>query len=162
MRRIIRDRAIVEDHWRHVADEEALPASGDITVTWDRWKDESATLRNRDGRLGVRLNGDVPVEELPGGLEHLDLVAVEFPAFKDGRCYSHARLLRSRHGYRGEIRAVGDVLRDQMGYMERVGINAFEVRPDRDIDEALLAFREISVDYQGMTKAPFPRYRRRS
>lgn len=161
MRKIIRDRVIVEDHWQHVADEESLPA-GDITVSWQRWKDERDTLLAHDGKVGVRLTGDVPVEELPGGLEQLELVAVEFPVFKDGRCYSHARLLRARHGYSGEIRAIGDVLRDQLAYMERVGINAFEVREDRSIDDALEAFSEFSVDYQGIGSAPMPLHLRRA
>lgn len=161
MRKIIRDRAIVEDHWQHLADEEALPA-GDITVSWRRWKDERDALLARDGKVGVRLTGDVPVEELPGGLEQLDLVVVEFPVFKDGRCYSHARLLRTRHGYRGEIRAIGDVLRDQLSYMERVGINAFEVREDRSLEDALTAFEEFSVDNQGMGINPHPLHLRRA
>ncbi|MEX0732050.1 MAG: DUF934 domain-containing protein [Aquisalimonadaceae bacterium] len=161
MRKIIRDRTIVDDHWQHIADEDTLPV-GDITVSWQRWNDERDALLARDGKVGVRLNGDVPVAELPNGLEQLDLVAVEFPAFKDGRCYSHARLLRVRHGYLGEIRAVGDVLRDQLAYMERVGINAFEVREDRSVEDALNAFSEISVDYQGMSGTSSPLHRRRA
>jgi len=162
MRKIIRDRSITEDHWLHLADEDTLPANGDVTVSWQRWHDERPQLLERDGRVGVRLNGDVPVQELPGGLELLDLVVLEFPAFKDGRCYSHARLLRARHGYTGEIRAVGNVLRDQLSYMARVGINAFELDEGRSLVEALCAFNEFSVDYQGLSKTPFPLRDRRA
>lgn len=161
MRKIIRDRVIQDDHWQHLDDTDALPGQGDVTVSWQRWIEERDRLLARDGRVGVRINGDVPVDELPGGVDQLELVVLEFPAFKDGRCYSHARLLRSRHGYRGEIRAVGDVLRDQLAYMERVGINAFEIREDRDPEDALKAFTEFSVDYQGMSDRPFPLHLRR-
>ncbi len=162
MPNLIRDRKLVDDDtWTHLDDEQPVPASGDVTVSWQRWQAEADTLRNRDGRLGVRLDGDVPVEEL-AGLTELPLIALHFPAFKDGRCYSHARLLRSRHGYAGEIRAIGDVLRDQLAYMERCGINAFEIREDRSADEALQAFDEFSVDYQGRSERPFPLRLRRS
>ncbi len=163
MRKIIRDRAVVEDTWLHLDDEQPVPERGDVTVSWQRWQKEAELLRNRDGgRIGVRINGDVPVDHLSDELCRLPLLVLEFPAFKDGRCYSHARLLRCRHRYSGELRATGDVLRDQIGYMERVGINAFEVRQDRDVDDAMRAFDEFSVDYQGMGPGAFPLAARRA
>ena len=76
------------------------------------------------------------------------MIAIDFPAFKDGRGFSQARLLRERYGYKGEIRAVGDVARDQMFFMARCGINAFEVKPGRSLEDALKAFNDFSVTYQ--------------
>lgn len=158
---LIRERALVaDDPWLHIADEDPVPADGDITVSWQRWQEEKDQLGTRNGRLGVRLDGDFPVEELDTLLE-LPLIVVHFPAFKDGRCYSHARLLRARHDYDGEIRATGDVLRDQVAYMERCGINAFEIREDRAAEDALRAFDEFSVDYQGRSNRAFPLQARR-
>lgn len=158
---LIRNRALVaDDSWLHLGDDDPAPETGDVTVTWQRWQAERDELGRRDGRLGVRLDGDFPVEELDTLLDR-PLIVVHFPAFKDGRCYSHARLLRTRHDYDGEIRATGDVLRDQLAYMERCGINAFEVREDRAAEDALQAFDEFSVDYQGRSNRAFPLQARR-
>lgn len=162
MPNLIRERALVaDDPWLHLADEDPVPAEGDITVSWQLWQEEKDQFGTRNGRLGVRLDGDFPVEELDTLLK-LPLIVLHFPAFKDGRCYSHARLLRVRHDYDGEIRATGDVLRDQVAYMERCGINAFEIRKDRAAEDALRAFDEFSVDYQGRSNRAFPLQARRN
>ena len=145
---IIRDQAIVEDQWLHVAEDEALPAAGDIIVPLARWYNERQALLAYPGRLGVRIKPDEAVEALAGDLEHFALIALEFPAFSDGRNMSQAKLLRERYAYQGEIRAVGDVLRDQMFFMQRCGINAFEVRTDRDLKDAMKSFSELSLAYQ--------------
>ncbi|MCK8516419.1 DUF934 domain-containing protein [Methylonatrum kenyense] len=161
MPNLIRNRALVnDDPWLHLDDDDAVPTSGDVTVSWQRWQTEKGEIGALNGRLGVRLDGDFPIEELDT-LLGLPLIVVHFPAFKDGRCYSHARLLRTRHDYDGEIRATGDVLRDQIAYMERCGINAFEIRKDRAAEEALKAFDEFSVDYQGRSNRAFPLQARR-
>lgn len=83
-------------------------------------------------------------DELP----HLSLVAVDFPSFTDGRGYSIARLLRDRHHYEGELRAVGDILRDQLFLLSRVGFNTFALRDDQDVGAALSAFADFSEVYQ--------------
>ena len=88
-------------------------------------------------------------------------VEVNFPKFGDGRGYSIARLLRERYGYRGELRAVGDVLRDQLLFMKRSGFDSFSLREDQDPDEALAAFNELSEEYQASTTQPQPLFRRR-
>ena len=160
MRRIIRDGAIVEDAWQHADDEQTLP-EGDVIVSHARWLAEGETLARHSGRVGVRIDGDTPLDELLPVLDQIPLIALEFPAFKDGRCLSHARLLRARHGYRGELRAVGDVLRDQLAYMARVGINAFEVREDRSLEDAMKAFDEFSGYYQLNPYGSTPRELRR-
>lgn len=154
-RQIIKNREIVEDHWQHLADDDNLPeAPADIIVSVERWRKDRDTLLARDAKLGVTIGGGIPVEEIVDDLPHFDLVAVRFTEFRDGRGYSYARLLRERYGFTGEIRAVGNVLRDQLFYMERCGINAFEVQEDRDINDALQAFNEFTVRYQPAADGP--------
>lgn len=145
---IIKDRAIVEDAWAHIADDAAIPPQGDITVSLARWGEESAALAARPGKVGVRI---APGEDVDGAIDALlnaPMIAIEFPKFTDGRGYSTARLLRERHGYAGELRAIGHVLRDQIFYMHRVGINAFELAPGRSLSDALNAFSDFTVTYQ--------------
>jgi uncharacterized protein (DUF934 family) len=159
MPRIIKNRRIVDDPWRHVADDAELPV-GPAIVTLARWRRERAALAERDEPIGVRLPNTVDVAELADDLPRWAVVALEFPKFADGRAYSQARLLRERYGYRGEIRAVGDVLRDQLLFMARSGFDAFEVRADRSLEDALEAFGEFSVSYQPAADQPLPLYRR--
>ena len=161
MASIIKDRRIVTDHWQHLTESAPLPARGDIIVSWTRWQRERDALAAHDGRLGVRVGGDVEPERVAADQAHFQLIALEFPQFKDGRCYSHARLLRERYGFRGELRAVGDVLRDQLFYMYRVGINAFELRADRDPQAALGAFDDFSASYQAAADTREPLWQRR-
>lgn len=147
--RIIKDRQIVEDHWQHVGDEQDLPGEDiDIIVSCARWQREREVLLARSGRLGVTIGGEVPLDEIHDHLEDFDLVAIDFPAFKDGRGYTYARLLRERYGFKGEVRAVGNVLRDQLYYMARCGFDAFELEQGRDLEQALAAFNDFSVNYQ--------------
>ncbi|MFO1421669.1 MAG: DUF934 domain-containing protein [Candidatus Competibacteraceae bacterium] len=161
MRSVIKDRRIVEDRWRHVADDAELP-DGPAIVSLARWTRERALLLERGEPIGVRLPNTANVAALAGDLSRLEVVALEFPKFADGRAYSQARLLRERCGYRGEIRAVGDVLRDQLLFMARSGFDAFELRADRDPDDALEAFGEFSESYQPAADQPLPLFRRRT
>jgi uncharacterized protein (DUF934 family) len=160
MARLIRDGAIVEDGWMHVADDAALPSSGDVIVPLARWLRDREALTKRNGGIGVRLGPADPPAAIETDLPRLSVVALEFGTFKDGRGFSQARLLRERFRYAGEIRAVGDVQRDQIYFMRRCGIDAFELRPDRSAEDALAAFREFSVTYQAATDDPRPLYRR--
>jgi uncharacterized protein (DUF934 family) len=161
---IIRNREIVDDSWTHAADGEPLPA-GDVTVSLSRWLSERDALKARaasgSGRVGVRLAPSEEPDALAPDLGELPLVAIEFPKFTDGRGYSTARLLRERLGYAAELRAIGYVLRDQLFYMLRCGIDSFELKPGKDLQQALGAFEELSVTYQGAADDPRPLYRRR-
>ncbi|MDG4553633.1 MAG: DUF934 domain-containing protein [Candidatus Competibacter sp.] len=159
MRSVIKNRQIVEDRWQAVGDDDE-PPTGPLIVSLARWRRERAELLARGGPLGVRLPNTADVAELVADLALLDLVALEFPKFSDGRAYSQARLLRERHGYRGEIRAVGDVLRDQLFFMARCGFDAFEARADRGLEDALAAFDDFSASYQPAADQPLPLYRR--
>ena len=147
---LIKNATFVEDSFAHVEDGDALP-EGAIVVSLKRFQAERDTLMARNAPLGVRLTPDQSPETLGADLHHFAVVALEFPKFKDGRGYSWARQLRTRLGYQGEIRAVGDVLRDQWLFMSRVGIDAFEVRPGTRIEDFRAALAEQTVFYQPAT-----------
>jgi len=144
----IRNRSMVEDDFSSVPDDAALPTDGAVIVGWQRWQRERALLLARAGKVGVRVPSDIDPADLIGDLPALDVIAVEFPTFTDGRGYTIARVLRDRHGFAGELRAVGDVLRDQLFYMERCGFNAFELAAGRSAESALGAFEEFTVAYE--------------
>lgn len=160
---IIKKGEIVTSRWLHLDDDQILPtACVDVTVTLRRFTDEREALLGLAGRVGVRLHPADDVDPLLEDLLARPLLAVEFPRFTDGRGYSLARLLRDRHGYAGELRAVGNVLRDQLFFMHRCGFDAFELQPGKSVEEALEAFDELSVRYQAAVDEPRPLFRRRA
>jgi uncharacterized protein (DUF934 family) len=157
---IIKDREIVEDNWLHLDDEAEL-AAGNITVSLARWQEQHESLEHHGGALGLRLTGEDPLEEIVPDLSKFALIVLIFPAFTDGRCYSFARLLRDRYDFKGEIRAQGDILHDQLFYMTQCGINSFEMaNPNRLID-VMPAFDDFTESYQTTVLKPEPLYRRR-
>lgn len=118
---------LANDTFVHLADEDAVPAREEgVILSLARFQSEGPALIDQGRRVGVRLKSDEAVETLAYDLPRLALVALEFPKYRDGRPYSSAAVLRQRYGYNGEIRAVGDVLREQAFYMVRVGFDAFE------------------------------------
>ena len=145
---LIKDGAVVDDSWVAVADDEQLPAARPVIVSLDRWRAQRDALVGRNAALGVRLRSDQPAAEIAADVDRFALVALEFPAFTDGRAFTAARLLRERYGYSGEIRAVGDVLRDQILFMIRCGFDAFEMASDGAAEDWRAAIAEISVFYQ--------------
>ena len=159
--RIIRDREIVDDGFVHVRDDEPLPASGDVIVSLVRWRADREALLAREARVGVRCPGETEPDELAPDFAHWALIALELPKFTDGRAYSTARLLRERYGWQGELRAVGDVLQDQLFYLYRVGFDAFELKPGKSLESAVRAFETFSVVYQPSVEQQLPLWRRR-
>jgi uncharacterized protein (DUF934 family) len=157
--RVIKDRAVIEDGWELVPAGADVPATGDVIVDLARWNSGNSELLKREGRTGVVLSSSQTADQIQA-LESLPLVAIEFPKFGDGRGYSTARLLRERFGYQGELRAVGDVLRDQLFYMARCGIDSFALKSGKDAEGALQAFEEFSVTYQAGADDPRPLFRR--
>lgn len=145
---LIKDKALAEDTWTHVGEEDALPVEGGAIVPLARWKSAREALIARNAPIGVLLASHEGPEDIAADLDRIDLVAVSFPQFKDGRGYSTGRLLRERYGFTGELRAVGNVLRDQLAFMARCGFDSFEYAGRTDPAEALHAFDEISVVYQ--------------
>lgn len=160
MPKVIRDGRIVPDDWRHLDDAEPLPTAGKFIISLNRWRQEKATWRG-GGAVGLRMPAEQGLEELIPDLHEFTLIALEFSVFRDGRCFSLARMLREQLGFRGELRAVGDVLRDQMFYMQRVGINAFEIRGDKCLQEALAGLSDFSAAYQPAADHLLPIWRRR-
>lgn len=158
--KIIRDRAIVDDDFVHVTDGAEQPADAKPIVPLADFVKTRETLLARHAAVGVRVPSDKLPSDIPD-LERLALIAIEFPKFTDGRGYSVARMLRQRQGFRGELRAVGWVLRDQLLYLERCGFNAFELKPGKPLESGLEAFEEFTVTYQAAVDDPRPLYRRR-
>lgn len=144
---LIKNGRFAENTYTHVADGEALP-QGAIVVSLKRWQAERETLAARNAPLGVRLTSDQSPEALGADVNHFALIELEFPKFRDGRGYSWARILRQRQNFTGEIRAVGDVLRDQWLFMSRCGVDAFEVRPGTRLEDFRAALAEQTVFYQ--------------
>ncbi len=168
MPKIIKNGQIVDDQWQilklaegEAAESIALPTAPSLLplAVWLARKDEILAL---DKAVGVWLDSHEGAEAIAGDLEHFAVIGVNFPKFTDGRSYSTARLLRERHGYRGEIRAIGDVLQDQLFYMKRCGIDAYALRADKDIEAALAGLRVFSETYQAAVDQPQPLFRRRA
>jgi uncharacterized protein (DUF934 family) len=145
---LIKDNELVPDPWASLDDDAALPAGAPAIVGLERWEAERETLIKRNAPLGIRLRSDQPPKLVLDDLDRFALVALEFPKFGDGRAYSYARLLRERYGFRGELRAVGNVLRDQALFMLRCGFDAFEVAEASALEGWRAALGEISVFYQ--------------
>lgn len=163
MAEIICNDQIVADHWQVLRPTAEAPLTdipaGPVLVPLAVWLERHPELIAR-GEASVWLAGtDDPVQISPW-LTQLSLLAVDFPKFTDGRGFSVAYLLRSRLGYRGELRAIGDVLPDQLYYMRRVGFDAFAVRADKDIRKALQLLQPFSDSYQGSSDNPVPAFRR--
>lgn len=178
MHNLIKDRTVIgEDDWTllrlkpaveaadgveaQVGDQPesvAIPA-GKVIVPLTVWQAQYATLSQRDD-IGVWLASDERPEALKDDVARLKMIAVEFPKFADGRGYSIAFNLRARHGYEGELRAFGDVLRDQLFYMQRVGFNSFAVRADRDVNDAIKGLSDFSESYQTSWDKKSPLFRR--
>jgi uncharacterized protein (DUF934 family) len=145
---LVKNRQVVSDGWKHLEDADPIPDSGAITISWTRWAAERDAIKRAPQDLGVRLPNTVPTADIGADVAKFGLIAVAFPSFSDGRAFSQARVLRDRYGFTGEIRATGGVLRDQLQFMQRCGIDAFEV-PERAIDEDwFAALDEFDLFYQ--------------
>ncbi len=161
MHSLINRRAVVAgDPWVRLAGGVGDAGPGtDLLVPLRTWLDARCLLLDRCGRVGVQLEpGDDPVQ-LAGDVERLSLVAVHFPALTDGRGFSIGRLLRERHGYRGELRATGPLTRDALFYLARCGFDSFELRESEDPVAALSELGAFEAVYQGAVDrgAPFDR-----
>ena len=147
----------IEDCFTRVDDDAALPGTGGVVVSLVRFETEKAALLAREGDLGVWLSSSQSPKALAGVLDRLALVACDFPAFSDGRAFSYARLLRERYGFKGEVRAIGDVLLEQIPFMVRSGFNTFEIEDPKALDEFKAVCDEVRVVYQptgdGLTTA---------
>lgn len=164
MQSIIKNGAVVAETWHLLpldATLDGISNSDDLIVPLALWLESSHALKARDGGLGVWLQSHEQIEDIADDLGQFQVIALDFPAFTDGRHFSTARLLRERYNYTGEVRAIGDVLRDQIFFMHRCGFDAFAVRADRDPHDALKGLSDFSVTYQAAVDEPQPLFRRR-
>ena len=164
MPQLIKHRTLIQDDWQLLERDStgALPFCGDVVVSLDLWMSERQALWFRLGRTGVCLETDANPAALAPDLARLELIAIRFASATDGRGYTLARLLRERYGYRGELRAIGDVQRDQLYYLSRCGFDAFALRAHQNPSEALSAFDDFSEAYQASVEQSQPLFRRRS
>jgi uncharacterized protein (DUF934 family) len=163
MSQLIKQRLVTDDRWvlvREAAGLADLPDGVPIIVPLKLWIERRAALIAR-GDVGVWLAPDEDPAALQADVARLPLIAIDFPQFTDGRGYSHARLLRDRYGYQGELRATGDVQRDQLYYLAQCGFDAFAIRDDKDARAALAGLDDFSDGYQ-LTQQRTPWFRRRA
>lgn len=178
MATLIKNAKIATDSWQRLdwtaGSLPTLPAAGDIIVPLALWQAMAGELLDRrSGRLGLWLDSAEDPVLVADSLEAFSLIAVNFPQFTDGRGYSTARLLRERYGWRGELRAIGDIQRDQLYYLSRCGFDAFVLNDGLDAQgapqgdslrraqEALSAFKDFTEAYQTSVERPVPLFRRR-
>jgi uncharacterized protein (DUF934 family) len=146
---LVKGGKIVSDAFARVADEADMPEQAAILVSAKRFlADPNALLARPGGQCGVIWPNDRDIDDLVPYLDRLAVVALVFPSFRDGRAYSQARLLRERYAYRGELRATGQVLRDQFVFMLRAGFDAFDVKKPADADAFVQTVQRYSVFYQ--------------
>ena len=139
---------IADDSFVKLVVDTPLPEGGDILVPAERFLSDADALLKRGGKVGVIWPNNRDIAELVPYLGKIAVVALVFPSFRDGRAYSQARLLRERYNYRGDLRATGQVLRDQFVFMSRAGFDAFEVKKDADADAFAETVKRYSVFYQ--------------
>lgn len=162
MNRIILDRQIVSDRWSRPESPEGVAPTADVLIPHAWWLADKPRWLGHEGRVGVVLNPDAEPATFSHDCKYWSVIAIDFARHADGRGYSLARLLRERYRYHGELRAVGEVLKDQLFYLSRCGFNAFAVRADREIEDALASLADFSEGYQASVERPVPLFRRRN
>jgi uncharacterized protein (DUF934 family) len=158
--RLVKGGEIVDDRYVRVLDDAPLP-EGAVLLPAARFLADSAELAGRNAPVGVLWPNSRRITELAPHLDGLALVALVFPTFRDGRAYSQARQLRERYGFRGELRATGDILQDEFGFLVRAGFDALEVKKDSDAPAFAAALKRYSVFYQPAADGQASAFRRR-
>lgn len=163
MPKIIKNETVTDDNWVLVSDAEITEATqlpeGDLILPLTVFKALSTELKSR--KIAVWLNSDEAPQELAGAEQSLALIAINFPAFADGRGYSYAHTLREQLGFTGDLRAIGDILKDQLSYLKRVGFTSFAMRDDQNIEEALGHLNDFNTPYQAAVDRKTPLFAQR-
>lgn len=149
---LFKDGSICEDEYQLIAEDGMLP-SGNVLLR----ASELDRLADVDGKKGLLITVDDSPEDNAFPVQQLDLIAIEFAGFNDGRGYSFAALLR-RQGFLGELRAVGDVFKDTLNYMKRVSFDSFVLKAGKDVNEAAAGLNDFSVPYQASVAVQKPSY----
>ena len=161
MPKLIKQSVIVENVWQKLdPDFEGSSDNQAVLIPLVRFLEEP-NLVIGNAQAGVWLESDQNPEDLAPFIGQLSLIAINFPKFVDGRGYSYARILRDRFNYQGELRAIGDILHDQLFYLKRCGFDSFAVREDKDIEIAKSGLNAFTESYQAATVQPEPLFRRR-
>jgi uncharacterized protein (DUF934 family) len=158
---LIKNGEVVENTWRNLEDGDQVSGEEAIIVTLGRWQNEKDTFAGRNGALGIRLESHQKPEAIADDVDRFDVIALDFSALPDGRAFSYARILRERYGYKGELRAVGKVIQDQLYFMHRCGFDAFELLEGEDIDKSIAALSSFTVAYQPAADDIQPAYKAR-
>jgi uncharacterized protein (DUF934 family) len=145
---LVKNGELVTSSFVDASGAESIPPTGPVIVSLDQWKTNRDELLKRGTPLGIRLHSDQPPEIIAADLSHFAVVALEFPKFRDGRAYSYARLLRERYGFTGELRAVGEVLLEQLFFMLRTGFDVFDIQSADPLKDYRTALADFSVWYQ--------------
>ena len=145
---LVKGGKVAADAFVLLADDVEIPGEGAILVSSARFLENTEALAGRAGKTGVIWPNNRDVDDLVPYLDRLAVIALVFPTFRDGRAYSQARVLRERHRYRGELRATGQVLRDQFVFMLRAGFDAFDVKKESDAETFAATVKRYSVFYQ--------------
>ena len=161
MAQLLKDGHAIENSWQTVASGETTFPAGDILVSLDHWREHKAELTKHSGSVGLWIQGNEEIEAVVDTLTKMPVIAVVFPKFADGRGFSIARLLRERYDYQGEIRAIGNIIRDQLYLLQRCGFNGFELEAGIDLTEAAKSLQDFSDAYQVAVDQPVPLFKRR-
>ena len=161
MQNLINQNSTLENNWQIVVDQASELPQGNILVEASYWLKNQSELSKRPN-VGIYLNGDADLESLKDVLDSFEVIAVNFPAFADGRGYSLARLLKERYHYKGEVRAIGDVLIDQLYFMKRCGFDTYLLKDGLEAEKALQYFSTFSDPYQLAYDVQTPLFRRKA
>lgn len=157
--RLIKNGAVIDDQWLLLREipETGLP-SGALIVPLDYWLAQRSELSTRDA-IGVWLSSEQAPTALVDDLDKLAVIAIDFPLFTDGRGFSYGRMLREHFGYKGEVRAIGQFIRDQMYYLSRCGFDAFAIETS-DPEQAINSLYDFTDSYSASIDQPLPWFRR--
>ena len=158
---LVKSGRIVEDQFVRIADDAPVPDGVAVIVSGARFLADAEALTQRVEAVGVVWPNNRPIAELAPYLNRIALVALVFPGFRDGRGYSQARILRERYGFGGELRATGQVLRDQFLFLLRAGFDSFEVTKEADAAAFAESTRRFNVFYQPTGDGRMTAFRRR-
>lgn len=158
---MIKDGQVIENTWILLSEEDASNNDGQCILPLTTFLDDADAFKGRNN-IGVWLNNDIDLNAVAERILHLPLIAIDFPVFMDGRGFSLARLLRERFAYKGEIRAVGHVIRDQLTYLKRCGFNSFCFADDVDVNAAVASLNDFTEAYQTSVDIPEPIFKRRA
>ena len=159
---LLKDGRVIDDDWITASDDlDSLPVSGKFLLSYSQWQQFADQLVQENENVGIWLQGDTDIEAIIEPLLNLPVIAIKFAKFVDGRGFSLARLLRERFQYVGELRAIGDIMRDQLYLLKHCGFNAFQLDANADPEQAAQSLLDFSNSYQASTEQSIPLFRRR-